>query len=196
VQAGGIRAIARGVGSSPNRGLTGDDTELRKRKYGTNTIERAPSPTFFELFMGAMEDTTVIILLVAAAVSIIMSIITCSADLSPSCPRRSWGGRELWAAMGGSPPGHSSQEDGLPGTSNIGPHDERTDTDCSGWMDGVCIIIACVLVGLITAWNETSKETHFRHLQKQQDVDITVTVKRNDEIVRFELELWNTCTQG
>ena len=43
--------------------------------------------------MGAMEDTTVVILLIAAAISITLSVIVCEADLGASCPRKPlWGG--------------------------------------------------------------------------------------------------------
>lgn len=47
--------------------------------------------------------------------------------------------------------------------------------------------MACLLVGVITAWNEQAKERQFRGLQKQQD-DCAVTVKRNGEIVRCQAE--------
>ena len=39
---GGVQAIARGLGSSPKRGLTGTDVVQRQRKYGVNVVERAP----------------------------------------------------------------------------------------------------------------------------------------------------------
>jgi hypothetical protein len=37
---GGVQAIARGLGSSPKRGLTGNDSIQRKQKYGVNVVER------------------------------------------------------------------------------------------------------------------------------------------------------------
>ena len=150
---GGVQSIARGLGSSPKRGLTGNDSIQRKKKYGANVVSRAPPPSFIQLFMGAMEDTTVVILLVAAAISILLSVIVCEADLGRSCPRKPfWGG-----------PVKLPSRDETP--------------DCSGWMDGACIIMACLLVGVITAWNEQAKEKQFRGLQKMQD-DCAVTVKR------------------
>ena len=110
---GGVQSIARGLGSSPKRGLTGTDVVQRKLKYGVNLVERAPPPTFWELFMAAMEDTTVIILLVAAAISISLSMIVCEADLGASCPRKPlWGGPVKLPAL------------------------DEGGADCSGWMDG------------------------------------------------------------
>jgi len=163
-QLGGVQAIARGLGSSPKRGLTGNDSIQRKKKYGANVVERRDPPSFWDLFKEAMKDTTVVILLVAAAVSIVLSIIVCFADLGASCPRKPvWGGPVK-----------------LPSHDDAGP-------DCSGWMDGACIIFACVLVGVITAWNEQAKERQFRGLQKMQD-DCAVTLKRNGELVRCQAE--------
>ena len=110
--------------------MTGNDSIQRKKKYGANVVERRDPPSFWDLFKEAMKDTTVVILLVAAAVSIVLSIIVCFADLGASCPRKPvWGGPVK-----------------LPSHDDAGP-------DCSGWMDGACIIFACVLVGVITAWN-------------------------------------------
>jgi len=162
---GGVQSIARGLGSSPKRGLTGNDSIQRKQKYGVNLVDRAPSPSFWELFWDAMQDTTVIILLVAAGISIALSFIVCEADLGASCPRK-----PLWG-----------------GPVKLPQHDEE-GADCSGWLDGACIIMACLLVGVITAWNEQAKELQFRGLQKQQDECALVTVKRNGEIVSCQAE--------
>ena len=56
--------------------------------------------------------------------------------------------------------------------------EDFSDRACSSWLDGAAIIIACLIVGNITAWNEMAKEKQFRALQAQQD-DCDVTVKRN-----------------
>ena len=53
--------------------------------------------------------------------------------------------------------------------------DKQTQTH-TRTQDGACIIFACMLVGVITAWNEQAKENQFRGLQKMQD-DCAVTVK-------------------
>jgi magnesium-transporting ATPase (P-type) len=153
----------RGLGSSPKYGLAGNDSLLRKKKYGANVVKRATSPSFWKLFATAMEDQTVLILLFAAGISISLSIIVCVADLGASCPRK-----PLWG-----------------GPVELVDHDEGPN--CSGWMDGACIILACLLVGVITAWNEQAKEAQFRGLQKHLD-DCAVTVKRNGEIVRCQAE--------
>jgi len=161
---GGVKALARGLGSSLKQGLTGSDDIQRKLKYGANKVERPPPPTYIGLFLEAMQDTTVIILLVAAAVSISLGVLVCVADLGASCPRKPiWGG-----------PVDLSRED-------------FSDRACSSWLDGAAIIIACLIVGNITAWNEMAKEKQFRALQAQQD-DCDVTVKRNGIEVRLSAE--------
>lgn len=53
------------------------------------------------------------------------------------------------------------------------------------WLDGAAIIFACLLIGVITASNETSKEKQFRVLQDKQQ-DSAVTVRRNGIEVRVQ----------
>jgi hypothetical protein len=125
-QLGGVQAIARGLGSSPKRGLTGSDGLQRKKKYGANVVERADPPSFLELFMDSMQDTTILILLAAAAISILLSIIVCTADLGASCPRK-----PLWS-----------------GPVQLPVHDDA-GPDCSGWMVCACVRVrvrVCVCV--------------------------------------------------
>jgi Ca2+ transporting ATPase len=161
---GGVQAVARGVGSSLKRGLTGNDDVRRKAKYGTNKVERPAPATYVELFVEAMQDTTVLILLTAALISITLSIIVCYLDLGAGCPRK-----PLW----------SGPVD-LKGTT-------EDDDSCMGWLDGAAILGACLLIGNITAWNEMSKEKQFRGLQAQQD-DCAVVVRRNGMEVRVSAE--------
>ncbi len=52
------------------------------------------------------------------------------------------------------------------------------------WLDGAAIILACLLIGNITAYNERAKEKQFRKLQEKQD-DCAVTVMRNGIEVRL-----------
>jgi P-type Ca2+ transporter type 2C len=88
---GGVASLAEGLGSDIHKGLptaTDIDIEQRKLKYGENKMERKPPPSIFELFLDAMKDTTIIILLIAATISIIIGAITCSIHLGKTCPRK------------------------------------------------------------------------------------------------------------
>lgn len=124
--------------------------------------DRMHSPRFF--FVEAMQDSTVLILLAAAFVSITLGIIVCAADLGQSCPRK-----PLWQ-----------------GPIDLGPAEDM-QPDCMEWLDGAAIIFACLLIGFITASNETSKEEQFRVLQDKQQ-DSAVTVCRNG----IEVNTWGS----
>lgn len=61
--------------SDPNRGLSGDDRELTERRevFGANVIPPKPPKTFFELVWEALQDVTLIILEVAAIISLALA---------------------------------------------------------------------------------------------------------------------------
>ncbi len=68
-QLGGVANLAQSLGSDIQGGLkasTERDLAIRKEQYGVNQVDRKPPPTIMELFLEAMQDTTIIILLFAA----------------------------------------------------------------------------------------------------------------------------------
>ncbi len=88
---GGVAKLAEGLGSDIQKGLptaSDLDIEQRKLKYGANKMERKPPPSIFVLFLDAMKDTTIIILLIAATISIIIGAVVCSIKLGKTCPRK------------------------------------------------------------------------------------------------------------
>ncbi len=88
---GGLQALAKNIGSDLEKGLqmiAEHDLEQRREKYGANKMERKPPPSIFELFMDAMKDTTIIVLLIAAMISILIGAISCSIHLGKTCPRK------------------------------------------------------------------------------------------------------------
>lgn len=56
--------------TDPKGGLTREQVEQRIEKYGANKLNEKPPKTFFARFMSQMSDTMVIILLIAALISI------------------------------------------------------------------------------------------------------------------------------
>jgi len=159
---GGLSAVAKGLGSNLKRGLTGSDEPMRKERYGMNKIKRRAPPSYWDFFAEAMQDSTVVILLAAAAISITLGVIVCAGDLGQTCPRK-----PIWQ-----------------GPIDLGPVSE-SDVKCLDWLDGAAIIAACLLIGVITASNESSKEKQFRVLQDKQQ-DSAVTVRRNGIEVRIQ----------
>ena len=70
---GGVHWLASSLGSDYQIGLSSslvDFNELRKI-YGENVLERKPQPSVLDQFLEAIQDTTLIILLVAAGLRIL-----------------------------------------------------------------------------------------------------------------------------
>jgi Ca2+-transporting ATPase len=66
---GGLESLAKQLGVSLDRGLTTYQVAAMKEKFGSNVFPEAPFDSYLELLIGALGDTTLQILLVAAAVS-------------------------------------------------------------------------------------------------------------------------------
>lgn len=60
--------------TSPTKGLFGSEIDKRKKIFGVNKIE-PPAPTpFWKLMLEALSDKTMIILIIAAVVSLILTV--------------------------------------------------------------------------------------------------------------------------
>jgi len=72
---GNIEDLCTKLYTSPNRGLSGNAADLDHRRltFGSNTIPPKPPKTFLELVWEALQDVTLIILQVAAVVSLGLS---------------------------------------------------------------------------------------------------------------------------
>ncbi|CAG7817501.1 unnamed protein product [Allacma fusca] len=78
---GGIEKICKLLGTNTKSGLVGlqdlnENLELRRRVFGENSIPPKPAKSFCSLMWEAMEDVTLIVLIVAATVSLILWGIT------------------------------------------------------------------------------------------------------------------------
>jgi Ca2+-transporting ATPase len=88
---GGLQVVAKCIGLDTEKGLlmiSDHDLDQRKEKYGVNKMEGKPPPPIFELFVDAMKDTIIIVLLIAAMISILIGAISCSIHLGKTCPRK------------------------------------------------------------------------------------------------------------
>jgi len=100
----------------------------------------------------ALQDTTLVILIIAAFISL---------------------GLSFW---------HPSEDpDGV----SIGSEDEGEST--AGWIEGVAILGAVVVVVLVTAFNNWRKERQFRGLQSKVDCEQKFSTMRNSEVIQISV---------
>ena len=85
---GGVEGLAQTLRSDIRDGINDSDHAQRKCMYGDNILERKAPPTIFEHFVEAMQDTTVVILLIASAVSIVIGCIVCAVNVGSVCPKK------------------------------------------------------------------------------------------------------------
>ncbi|XP_065219561.1 plasma membrane calcium-transporting ATPase 2 isoform X2 [Planococcus citri] len=73
---GGVQELCKKLYTSPSEGLSGSqaDLEHRRETFGSNTIPPKPPKTFLQLVWEALQDVTLIILEIAAVVSLVLSL--------------------------------------------------------------------------------------------------------------------------
>lgn len=144
---GGIQGLCTKLKTSTHDGLAGSDFQERKEVFGTNVIPPKPPKRFCTLVWEAMQDVTLIILIVAAFVSLGLSLYTKYVDA----------------------------------TSN-----DETEGE-AGWIEGVAILVAVVVVVLVIAFNDWSKERQFRGLQNKIESDHKFSVIRQGQLVQLPI---------
>jgi magnesium-transporting ATPase (P-type) len=72
---GGPVKMATFTNSDPQSGIMPVSYEARKTRFGENKFPEPESKTFLELCMEALEDTTMIILIVSAVVSLLIGVV-------------------------------------------------------------------------------------------------------------------------
>merc|ERR1712042_221646 len=72
---GGVRELCRKLNTDPIKGLDGsaNNIEHRRRVFGSNVMPLKPPKSFFKLVWEALQDVTLIILIVAAIISLGLS---------------------------------------------------------------------------------------------------------------------------
>ncbi|MBV94969.1 Plasma membrane calcium-transporting ATPase 4, partial [Eschrichtius robustus] len=136
--------------------LSGNPADLEKRKqvFGQNLIPPKKPKTFLELVWEALQDVTLIILEIAAIISLVLSFYR--------------------------PPGEENEQCGLAVTS---PEDEGEAE--AGWIEGAAILFSVIIVVLVTAFNDWSKEKQFRGLQNRIEKEQKFSVIRNGHIIQL-----------
>ena len=90
-EAGGVINICKQLGSDPQIGIqdiSEESLKTRKQKFGVNVVERKPPHGFWVLFLDAMKDTTIVILLATSAVAIIIGASICGVNIGGMCRRK------------------------------------------------------------------------------------------------------------
>ncbi|XP_046653831.1 plasma membrane calcium-transporting ATPase 2-like isoform X2 [Daphnia pulicaria] len=143
---GGVQELCKKLYTSPTEGLSGSpkDIEHRRETFGSNTIPPKPPKTFWRLVWEALQDVTLIILEVAAIVSLLLSFI----------------------------PSSSGDEE------NELVHEEDKSHE---WIEGLAILISVIVVVLVTAFNDYTKERQFRGLQSRIEGEHKFAVLRGGE---------------
>ncbi|XP_071134662.1 plasma membrane calcium-transporting ATPase 2-like isoform X3 [Mytilus edulis] len=141
---GSVVEICNLLFTSPNEGLSGApaDLEDRIKCFGSNVIPPKPPKSFLQLVWEALQDVTLIILLIAALVTIGLSFYPAGDD-------------------GGDGSDSSEQE--------------------AGWIEGVAILGAVIVVVLVTAFNDYRKEQQFRGLQSKIEHEHQFSVIRGSK---------------
>ncbi|CAF0918576.1 unnamed protein product, partial [Didymodactylos carnosus] len=150
---GGVRGIVEKLKSNSVSGLSGDENDLttRRQAFGRNEIPPKPPKTFLRLIFEALQDLTLIILIVCAVVSFGLSLFY-----------------------------HSNTESFEAESKPKEPNLE--------WIEGVAIIIAVIVVVLVTAFNDWTKERQFRGLQSKIESDQKFNVLRNSVIQQLPIK--------
>ena len=116
---GGDKGLINSLNSDATNGVhvTAEDTSARQREFGRNFIPAPPPQTFLALAWEALQDKTLIALIVCAILSVTLGV--------------------------------SVEE----------------DNRALAWIDGAAILGAVVIVVVVAAGNDYSKEKKFRALQ-------------------------------
>nr|CAD7439799.1 unnamed protein product [Timema bartmani] len=137
---GGVQEICRKLHTSPKDGLSGSKADLdhRKETFGSNTIPPRRPKTFLRLVWEALQDMTLIILQVAAVISLVLALYA-----------------------------------------------PTEDEGKYGWIEGAAILVSVVVVVLVTAFNDFSKEKQFRGLQNKIEGEHKFSVIRGCEVLQI-----------
>ncbi|XP_031587267.1 plasma membrane calcium-transporting ATPase 2 isoform X4 [Oreochromis aureus] len=154
---GGVEGLCKRLKTSPTEGLAGAQTDLDKRKeiFGKNLIPPKKPKTFLQLVWEALQDVTLIILEIAALISL---------GLSFYHPPGETGGESCGAAAGGV--------------------EDEGEAD-AGWIEGAAILLSVVCVVLVTAFNDWSKEKQFRGLQSRIEQEQKFQVVRGSQVIQL-----------
>ncbi|XP_026791460.1 plasma membrane calcium-transporting ATPase 4 isoform X2 [Pangasianodon hypophthalmus] len=153
---GDVQGICRRLKTSPIEGLSGNPADLEKRHaaFGRNFIPPKKPKTFLQLVWEALQDVTLIILEIAAIISLGLSFYHPQGDDSNACGQAAGGVEDEGEAQ-------------------------------AGWIEGAAILFSVIIVVLVTAFNDWSKEKQFRGLQSRIEQEQKFTVIRKGQVIQI-----------
>uniref|UniRef100_A0A8C9QRF3 Calcium-transporting ATPase n=1 Tax=Scleropages formosus TaxID=113540 RepID=A0A8C9QRF3_SCLFO len=151
---GDVQGLCRRLKTSPIEGLSGNPADLDKRHtaFGKNFIPPKKAKTFLQLVWEALQDVTLIILEIAAIISL---------GLSFYHPPGGGNECECWGV-------------------EVGWGEAQ-----AGWIEGAAILFSVIIVVLVTAFNDWSKEKQFRGLQSRIEQEQKFTVIRKGQVIQI-----------
>ncbi|XP_051531530.1 plasma membrane calcium-transporting ATPase 3-like isoform X1 [Myxocyprinus asiaticus] len=155
---GDVQGICRRLKTSPIEGLSANPTDLEKRytAFGKNFIPPKKPKTFLQLVWEALQDVTLIILEVAAIISLGLSFYHPQGEGKDNCGQASGGVEDEGEAQ-------------------------------AGWIEGAAILFSVIIVVLVTAFNDWSKEKQFRGLQSRIEKEQKFTVIRKGQVIQISV---------
>lgn len=72
---GGVDGVAQKLNTAPDTGIKVDSVEARMEEFGENDMPTKPPPTYLELCWEALQDATLIMLIVAAIISLVLGMV-------------------------------------------------------------------------------------------------------------------------
>ncbi|XP_077151550.1 plasma membrane calcium-transporting ATPase 4 isoform X2 [Ranitomeya variabilis] len=153
---GGVSTICRRLKTSPVEGLSGNlaDLEKRRQTFGKNFIPPKKAKTFLQLVWEALQDVTLIILEIAAIISLGLSFYHPQGENNEACAEAAGGVEDEGEAQ-------------------------------AGWIEGAAILFSVIIVVLVTAFNDWSKEKQFRGLQSRIEQEQKFTVIRKGQVIQI-----------
>uniref|UniRef100_A0A0N5CHT3 Calcium-transporting ATPase n=1 Tax=Strongyloides papillosus TaxID=174720 RepID=A0A0N5CHT3_STREA len=188
---GGIEGLCKILKTDPTKGLPNipENIQKRKNKYGSNTLPAAHSKSFLSLLFNACKDPTLVILIISGFISLLLSFydpaasegspnnVTISSPLA-SIPQVILNDTHLYNTTTNG----TNLIDVNPLSNNSTKDEKETSEEHNtAWIEGAAILICVIVVVLVTALNDYSKERQFKALQAQVETGHTFSVIRDEK---------------
>jgi len=176
---GGANGIAKRLKTCVDKGIHGDlasEIAARQAAFDVNYIPPKKPKSFWELAWEAMQDLTLIILILCAFISIALATIQ-------FISHQNSGPTEDKQCEAIDPEGSSLSESTSLNSGRSGEEvvEQNWVTKYAEFIEGFAILFAIMIVVFVTAWNDWSKEKQFRGLQDKISEEQTCSVIRNGE---------------